>query len=73
MWYQPETSREPRPPKFSSGLHPGPTAQRDMLDGNREEEGPGLLAMLEVVSFFLHSSHLRNVPGLGAGNPGLSK
>ncbi|XP_057408323.1 uncharacterized protein LOC130708804 [Balaenoptera acutorostrata] len=57
-----------RPP---SGLHPGPADQRDQPEA-REEEGPGLLAMLEAVSFFFHhSSRLRNVPKLGAGNPGL--
>lgn len=39
-------------PGVPASLHPGPAAQRDQQE-TREEEGPGLVAVLEVVSFFL--------------------
>lgn len=74
VWCQPEASREPRPPVSLQPPSPpsGPYSPEGPA-GNGEEEGQGLRAMLEVVSFFLHSGRLRNVPRLGAGNPGLWK
>lgn len=55
--------------RYSSGLHSGPVDQRDQPE-TQEEEGPGLLAVLDAVSFFsLHSSRLRNVPKLGGREP----
>lgn len=71
VWSQPETSREPKPPDFpSASIRALQTSGTSRKPGNRR--GQAFLVTLEAVSFFFHhSSRLRNVPKLGAGNPGL--
>lgn len=68
VWSQPGTSKEPKL-LILPGPPSGPCSPEGQA-GNPEEEGPGPLATLDAVSFFLQSCRLRNVPKLGARKPG---
>ena len=71
VWSQPATSREPKPPDFPAAstraLQTRGTSRKPW-----KRRGQAFWPCWKPASFFsLHSSHLRNVPKLGAGNPGL--